>query len=101
MATNTKSGKVEAQTGTPVSADKKETKSTAATAKDAKVVSETKTVSKGESIYTVNELALNAVALFGKNPECVSAALREKGKTSCTKSEAQRIVQDFLKKEVK
>ena len=52
------------------------------------------------SIYTVRELAENAKALFNTMPECVTAALRFAGITSCTIEEAKAIVKNFLNQEV-
>ena len=54
-----------------------------------------------ESIYSAEELAAGAETLFGTRPECVAAALREKGITKCTKKEAGDIVGRFIRKEVK
>ena len=54
-----------------------------------------------ESAYPVSELAANAKKIFGTRQECVSAALRAAGKTECKVSEAKKIVEKFLKKEVK
>lgn len=54
-----------------------------------------------ESVYSVNELAANARKLFGTRQECVVAALRAAGKSECTVSETKKIVEKFLKKEVK
>lgn len=64
-----------------------------------KSVREQKTVP--ESVYPVNDLAANAGKIFKTRQECVVAALRAAGKTECTVSEAKKIVDDFLKKEVK
>lgn len=56
-----------------------------------------------ESVYTVQELVNNAEAVFGARTkkECVAAAFRFAGKTQATREEAKRIVENFLKKEVK
>lgn len=54
-----------------------------------------------ESVYSVNELAVNAKKVFGTRQECVVAALRAAGKTECTVTEAKGIVEKFLKREVK
>lgn len=54
-----------------------------------------------ESVYSANELAANARKLFGTRQECVVAALRAAGKSECTVSETKKIVEKFLKKEVK
>lgn len=56
---------------------------------------------KRESVYPVEDLAANARKLFGTRQECVSAALRDAGKTECAVSEAKEIVEKFLKREVK
>ena len=56
---------------------------------------------KQEAVYTLEEFAANAKALFGVSPECVQAAFREKGITECSKDEAKQTVESFLKKEVK
>lgn len=65
------------------------------------VVSEEKPKAAQESVYSVNELAANARKIFGTRQECVAAALKASGKTECTVSEAKKIVEIFLKKEVK
>lgn len=54
-----------------------------------------------EAVYSVNELAANAREIFGTRQECVVAALRAADKSECTVSEAKKIVERFLKKEVK
>lgn len=54
-----------------------------------------------ESVYSAGELAANARKIFGTRQECVEAALRSADKTECTVSEAKKIVEKFLKKEVK
>lgn len=54
-----------------------------------------------EAVYFVEEFVTNAEFLFQKKTECVRAALMEKGIEKCTKSEAQKIVEEFMKKEVK
>lgn len=53
-----------------------------------------------DSVYTAQELAYNAKALFGVMPECVTAALRMAGIKSCTVNEAKTIVKNFLNQEV-
>ena len=53
-----------------------------------------------DSVYTAQELAYNAKALFGVVPECVTAALRMAGIKSCTVNEAKTIVKNFLNQEV-
>lgn len=65
-----------------------------------------KTVAKAtpvqaESIYTAEELAQNARALFGVRTECVAAALKVAGIKECTVSKTKEIVEAFMKKEVK
>lgn len=56
-----------------------------------------------ESVYTVQELVDNAESVFGAGAkrECVRAAFRFAGKTQATREEAKKIVESFLKKEVK
>lgn len=53
-----------------------------------------------EAVYSVSELAANAKELFKTRPECISAAMKNAGKTKCTVSEAREIVGKFLKREV-
>lgn len=53
-----------------------------------------------ESLYKVEELAENAISLFGVKKECVIAALITANITSCTLSQAKSIVEVFMKKEV-
>lgn len=55
----------------------------------------------GKSVYTVDEFCSNAESLFHTMPECVRAALKEKGIEQCDKAEAEKIVREFMKKEVK
>jgi len=54
-----------------------------------------------DSVYTVDEFCSNAQVLFHARPECIRAALGEKRVTQCTKEEAEKIVDAFMKKEVK
>lgn len=60
-----------------------------------------KPLSQKEPVYCVDEFCNNAKILFQTKPECVRAALREKGIEQCTKVQAQSIVSAFMKKEVK
>lgn len=53
-----------------------------------------------ETVYTAGELAASAKNVFGARRECVEAALEAAGKQECAVSEAKRIVENFLKKEV-
>lgn len=53
-----------------------------------------------ESVYTVEELAVNAKEVFGTNYECVVAALKAANISQCTVSEAKETVKVFLEKEV-
>lgn len=55
----------------------------------------------GDSVYTVDEFCNNAQKLFHTMPECVRAALMEKGITQCSTAKAEKIVKEFLRKEVK
>lgn len=54
-----------------------------------------------ESLYTIDEFCNNAKSLFNTMPECVRAALKEKGIEQCDKAKAEKIVKEFMKKEVK
>lgn len=54
-----------------------------------------------ESVYSANELAANAKNVFGTRPECVAVALKAAGKMECTVTETKKIVEKFLKREVK
>lgn len=56
--------------------------------------------SVAKSVYTIDEFCRNAQVLFGTMPECVGAALKEKGIKECEKIEAEKIVKQFMKKEV-
>lgn len=64
------------------------------------MTAEKKPKSEG-SVYTVDEFCNNAQSLFHTMPECVRVALTEKGVTQCSKAEAEKIVKEFLGKEVK
>lgn len=55
----------------------------------------------GDSVYTVDEFCNNAQSLFNAMPECVRAALKEKGIEQCEKAEAEKIVKAFMRKEIK
>jgi len=71
-----------------------------------KITAESKMAEKKtttESIYEVNELAKYAEKVFGPDvrSECVIAAFKFAGKTEATKPEAKKIVESFMKKEVK
>lgn len=71
-----------------------------------KKTADTKTVEKKtstESVYNVNELAKYAEKVFGPEvrSECVVAAFKFAGKTEATRPEAKKIVESFMKKEVK
>lgn len=54
-----------------------------------------------EAEYTAAELARNAETVFHTRKECVAAALKAAKVTKTTVSEAKKIVENFLKKEVK
>lgn len=66
-----------------------------------KTRSEEPTIQEPE--YTAEELAAASEKLFGKKvmPECVLAAFRVAGITKATKTQAAKIVKDFMTKEVK
>ena len=54
-----------------------------------------------ESVYSIDELATNARKIFGTRQECVIAALKAADKSECTVSEAKKIVEKFLRREVR
>ena len=54
-----------------------------------------------EAEYTAEELANNAESVFKTRKECVAAALKAAEVTKTTVSNAKKIVESFLKKEVK
>ena len=58
-------------------------------------------VTKGESIYTAEELANHANVLFHVSSDCVIAALKSAQIKKCTISKAKKIVKAFQKKEIK
>lgn len=60
----------------------------------------TSAVKQQESVYTMEEFAVNAEAIFGTSYECVCAALKEKGIAQCTKAEAMEVVKAFCGREV-
>ena len=53
-----------------------------------------------ESLYTVEELAAEADAVFHASPDLVTAALRMAGVCKTTPREAAKLVDAFRKKEV-
>lgn len=53
-----------------------------------------------ESVYIAEELATNAVHLFGVRAECVVAALKAAGIKECTISKTKEIVKTFMGKEI-
>ena len=57
-------------------------------------------VTKGESIYTAEELANHANVLFHVSSDCVIAVKSAQIK-KCTISKAKKIVKAFQKKEIK
>lgn len=54
-----------------------------------------------ESVYQISELAVNAKKLFGTRQECVEVALEAAGEKEYSVTEAKKIVDKFLKKEVR
>ena len=54
-----------------------------------------------EATYKVAELAAKARQMFGTTPEVVTAALKIADKESATVEDAQKIIQEFLNREVK
>ncbi len=61
----------------------------------------TPTATEVESEYSVAEFAAHATNIFGVMPECVIAAFRVAGKDKATKRDAEIIIKNFMKKEVK
>lgn len=55
------------------------------------------------STYSTSELAVNAAKVFGKGmrSECVAAALRSKSQDRATVDEAKKIVETFMRKEIR
>lgn len=76
----------------------KETPKAGGSPKQAVKTTQTKTV---EAEYTAAELANNAESVFKTRKECVAAALKAAKVTKTTVSNAKKIVESFLKKEVK
>lgn len=64
------------------------------------VPSETVKIVEHETLYPAEELA-KAHKRFGTKEECVAAALRFYGKKEATINETQKLVKEFLNKEVK
>ena len=60
-----------------------------------------KTTAEVEPEYTVAELAKHSKTVFGVMPECVIAAFRVAGLEKATKQAAEKIINTFMKKEVK
>lgn len=60
----------------------------------------TQTVAETESEYSVAEFAENSKSVFGVMPECVIAAFRVAGIEKATKQAAEKIINDFMKREV-
>lgn len=58
-------------------------------------------VEKTSPEYSVSEFCMGARQIFGVGPDIVRAALLEKGVTTCSKAEAEKIVKAFKEKEVK
>lgn len=52
-----------------------------------------------ESVYTLEDILRSGI--FKVPPECVIVAFQEKGITEATEKDAKRIVNEFLKREVK
>jgi len=52
-----------------------------------------------ESVYTRGEL-LSAASSFGVKPEVMAAALRLAGKEKLTRQEAEKAIENFLKRKV-
>ncbi len=56
---------------------------------------------KSEPVYTKDEFEKAALKIFGVQSEIVTAAFKTAGKTEATIPEAKRIVESFMKKEVR
>ncbi len=56
-----------------------------------------------EAVYTMEEFAVNASKIFGKNVNaaCVMAAFKVNGVAKATVPKAKEMVQKFISKEVK
>lgn len=83
------------------SAKNETTKTTVEKTTPVKTDTETKSATKNESVYTIDEFCKNAQTLFSVKPECVRAAFKKNGITECGKDKAKKIVEEFMKKEVK
>jgi len=59
----------------------------------------TMTVRQPETYYTRNEL-IAAASSFGVKPEVVAGALKLAGKDTMTKTEAEKVIKDFLERKV-
>ncbi|CAK7059745.1 MAG: hypothetical protein EUB_03436 [Eubacterium sp.] len=68
-------------------------------AEEAKEVKKERTIKPVESTYTLDDF-INS-KFFNCPPECVVVAFEEKGITQATEKEAKKIVNEFLKREVK
>lgn len=68
-------------------------------AKEAKI-QESVAVTPAESVYSAEELAQNAQALFGVHIDIATAALRLKGVKEATVAEAKAIVKVFAERKV-
>lgn len=64
-----------------------------------KTVEHTTTKKSEEPKYTIQELAA-ASTRFGVQPECVAAAMKFNHLHSATLSEAKKVIENFMKKEV-
>ena len=68
------------------------------TAENAPVV---KTETPAEEVYPVSEIIPASRKLFGWQPECTAAALKPIGKDQMALSEVEKVVNEFLRKEIK
>ncbi len=59
----------------------------------------TATIEIEEPVYSRNEL-IAAASSFGVKPEVVAGALKLAGKDTMTKSEAEKVIKDFLERKV-
>ena len=54
-----------------------------------------------EEIFPVSEIISASKKLFGWQPECTAAALKQIKKDQMTLSEVRKVVDEFLRKEIK
>ena len=55
---------------------------------------------KDQNVYSAVELSRAAEKIFGTRQECAAAALKAAGIKAATKEEAEKVIRNFLNKEV-